>query len=129
GAGGKVALFNARGATHLIADIVGWYPGAAPEGGAGLAVPLPDRLLSATPTVSGGRELADEVWVTLGGPTSPGPRTQAESAAAAVGATVVGGFEEFGVYQLRWPQPVDIAAMTAQLESLPGVGDAMPSTW
>jgi hypothetical protein len=32
GAGGKVSLYNNAGSTHLVADVMGWFPAAATPG-------------------------------------------------------------------------------------------------
>jgi len=52
GAGGSVALYNAHGQVHLVADLVGWFvPSAGPAGR--LAAGLPQRALDTRTTLGG----------------------------------------------------------------------------
>jgi len=52
GAGGAVALYNAHGRVHLVADLVGWF--VPPTGTAGrLAAALPARALDTRTTLGG----------------------------------------------------------------------------
>lgn len=71
-----------------------------------------------------GKALRDELLVTVGEPGSPGTRRQADAAAAAVGAVVVGGIEAYGVYELRWSTPQDLVTRISELEGQPGVTSA-----
>jgi subtilisin family serine protease len=71
-----------------------------------------------------GDALRDEVLITVGTPQSAGTREQAEAAAKLAGAVVVGGLQENGVYELRWPTPQDLPLRIAQLEGQPGVTSA-----
>jgi Subtilase family len=85
--------------------------------------PSPDRVAAAT-----GHELADEVVITVGSPEAPGTREQAEAAAAAVNAIVVGGLEESGIYQLRWPTPPDLDTVIPILEAQGAVTSVSPAS-
>jgi hypothetical protein len=71
-----------------------------------------------------GDALRDELLVTVGAPESPGTRGQAEAAATSVGAVVVGGIEEDGIYELRWATAQDLATRIAELEKQPSVTSA-----
>ena len=85
--------------------------------------PSPDRVAAATD-----HELADEVVITVGSPEAPGTREQAEAAAAAVNAIVVGGLEESGIYQLRWPTPPDLNTVIPILEAQGAVTSVSPAS-
>lgn len=75
----------------------------------------------------GGRQLDDQLTITLGTPDVPGSRARADEIAASVGAVVSGGIEDVGVYELRWVAPQDIAARITEIEAMAGVAQASPT--
>jgi subtilisin family serine protease len=125
-ASGRACIFTLA-TTHVLADATGYVPSDQPL--AALAEPSAERLAAGVPAQAGGVILRDELWITLGSPELPGARTDATGLAAAVGAQVIGGFEEFGIYQLRWPSAVDIDEKTTQINALRPDAVAGPSMW
>lgn len=99
-------------------------PIAAPPGPLeALTEPSPDRADEAD-----NHALTDELMITVGSPESPGTRAQADVAAAAAGGLVAGGFEDSGIYQLRWTSHQDLSERTADLEAQSAVTSVSPST-
>ena len=99
-------------------------PLAAPPGVIGdFPAPSPDRLSAATPLPTGlpGHRLRDELVVTLGTDTTPGTRSDAESAANAVQAVVTGGVDAIGVFSIGWATTQNLAARRQELLALPGI--------
>ena len=83
--------------------------------------PSPDRLVAAD-----SEGLTDELLIVLGTPEAPGPQTQAETAAAAAGGTVTGGFGALGVFEVRWPEPQELSVRQAELKAQPNVTATVP---
>jgi len=102
-------------------------PTSAGPGVEDFTTPSPDRVTLASEIDPHTSALSDEVLVVLGTDASPGDADTAYSLADGVGAVVTGGLENVGIYQLRWPEPVDTAAMISTLESYEGVEQASPS--
>lgn len=96
---------------------------------ASIASPSPDRLAAGRATLFGDVELRDEVLVSLGTTEAPGGRSDALVLASTEHATLVGGFETLGLYQIRWPEAIDIDAAVRRIEQLQQVADVDPSTW
>jgi uncharacterized protein YkwD len=63
GAGGRVALFNAAGTTHVIADVAGWYDDGTPTTGARYHPLTPSRILDTRTTgpIGSGATIAAQV--------------------------------------------------------------------
>ena len=101
-------------------------PAPAPLRGA--ALPSDESFAVGSTSPTGGIELRDEVWITVGENEAPGTRSRADQIAQDVKATVVGGFETLGVFQLRFAGPVDVRAIAASIDALPDA-TAQPSTW
>lgn len=91
--------------------------------------PSPERLAAGSPLPSGGTELRDEATVVMGSSTSPGSRADAERVARAVGASVNGGIEDLGIYQLRFRRSDRLDTKLSELLDQPGVTDASPTAW
>lgn len=91
--------------------------------------PSQDRIANAAPLPFGGVELRDELILTLGTPDAPGNLSQAVALAQLIGATVTGGIEEIGVFQLRTTTATDLDAATAILTSQPGVASVSRTTF
>ncbi|WP_203909236.1 S8 family peptidase [Rhizocola hellebori] len=91
-------------------------PTPAPAGTEHFSQPSQDRIDNAAPLPAGGATLRDELIITLGTPDEPGTLSRAVELAALVGATVTGGIEALGVYELRWASPQDLAVAKASLE-------------
>lgn len=89
--------------------------------------PSPDRLAAGSTNAYGATVLADELAVLLGTDAEPGNRAMADAVARIVGAVVVGGIPELGVFQLRWAEPVDLSQARATLDSL--FVRSMDSNW
>lgn len=84
--------------------------------------PSAERINDAEPlNLLQGKRLRDEVTVVLGTDDAPGDRAAADAVAYSVGAVVVGGSQEMGIYQIRWPSQQDVDARIRQLEAMPGV--------
>jgi hypothetical protein len=81
----------------------------------------PDRIADATPLADGGAVLQDELVITLGTPDDPGTRAEADAAATAAEGVISGGIDEIGVFEVRWPEPQDLAQRGAQLAAAPNV--------
>lgn len=72
--------------------------------------------------------LADEVLLTIGTDDVPGTLARAKELAASVGASVTGGLESAGIYELRWsPAPDDLQAAVDALLAQPDVVEALAS--
>jgi subtilisin family serine protease len=86
-------------------------------------VPSPDRVAAAEDLPAGldAVELADELIVVLGTTSDPGTRAQSAEVAAATGAVVAGGWQDIGIYQLRWVEPQDLDQRISELAQIPAV--------
>ncbi len=101
---------------------------AAPNGPLeDFTAPNAARASAAQPLASGGAVLRDEMVISLGTPDEPGDRAQAQNAAAAVAGEISGGFDNVGVYEVRWRGPQDLVARRAALEGQAGVTDVSES--
>jgi hypothetical protein len=67
GSDGRVALYNDRGVTDLVADVAGWFP----AGGAGVGLLPPARLLDSRPPVAGGPPATVDGQASGTGPVTP----------------------------------------------------------
>jgi subtilisin family serine protease len=89
----------------------------APAGTLVPASPSPDRVqATATGDIAGA-----ELVAILGPPDAPGTRAQAQTVASSVGATLIGGSESLGAYQLLYPPGTNLDTAKANLAMKPGV--------
>ena len=92
-------LSGQRGRSDLAGRGSGQRAGCCVHGSRG-------RWVSASePLIPGVTALRDEVHLVVGTPEAPGTRAAAQSAAAAGGAVISGGWRDLGVFELRWTTP------------------------
>lgn len=79
----------------------------------GFPVPSPDRVAAATVLSAGLSVMGDEVTIVLTDPA--GGRATADDVAGTLGAVVAGGFEDLGIFLLRWGVQQDVQVRLDQL--------------
>ena len=121
---GTGCLAGRCGVPYLVNVDVRISPVAVPDNEqvAAFTDPSPARVSASEPLIPGVTALRDEVHLVVGTPEAPGTRAAAQSAAAAVGAVISGGWQDLGVFELRWTTPpTDLQAVIDQLNALPGI--------